>query len=514
MRFLRLKLPVIIPLLAGIATLFTLPLIKPFVQFEQSFFAYPERFQEDRFFSHFHRSNHFVLESVNFEGSEEPRSIAGYLIDDESRDILGGDELGPSQWAYLLNHISKGEEGLIVVSHALSWSEAEEIPLRALEYEVNNTPNLVIGLAAEFNNNEGPLPPYLENSVITNSSGGTFKIPEIDHIPLPPSINAPLFGISSIKGSGFPGNSGSETTKVPMLVRWGKHILPTTHLASLIAAHQLKPSQVIIEPSGYLRLGKSGSIVRINSEGIASFSSASPSVQSASLILTKPDQTSSSKTLLSPDSPEFDQLLASHVPEALAQQPKSHKLYRRWNILIEIALLIGLTLLLQLPRKWPFIAGALLLVAGSIAFSHWFLILPILTLGLASALLAKLNPNLASPSKNTEPVLNPAFEAEPETEAAAEAEPEPETEAKPKPETEPEPVQEPEPASESEAEPEPKPVPEPKVESRSKPKGKTKAAAPAKKAAIKKKGATTKAKKAPKKSARKKPKRRRKKKKR
>ena len=387
MRFLRSTLFFILPLLSGIAALFALPFLGPLVQFEHSFFVYPERFQADTIFSDARNPESFIITAAKFESSYEPSSIASYLVDEETRDILGSQDLTPTQWAYFLNHISKGEKGLIVIASPLSWPNAEEIPLRTLEHEVSQTQNLVIGLKAEFNEDKSPLPAHLESSVITREINTPLKLPEIDKIVPVPSINAPLFGISSIRGP--LSEKWLEEGKVPMLVRWGKNILPTTHLASLIAAHQLKPSQVIIEPSGYLRLGESGSIIKINDEGMAIFPKGKQAAQSASFILTTPDQTASSKILLSPDSSEFDQLLSSHIPHALSQKPTSFKTYRRWSIFIEIAFLIALTLLLQTRKSWFFLLGIIVLINISVTLSHWFLLLPVLTLALTFALLPK-----------------------------------------------------------------------------------------------------------------------------
>ena len=387
MQFLWSKLRAVLPLIAGITALFGLPYLAPLVQFEHRLFVYPERFKADTVFPDVGNPADFSITPTSFQGSDESHSISSYLLDDETRDILGSQELTPTQWAYFLNHIRKGEEGLIVIADSLSWIDAEEIPLRVLEHEIAQTPNLVIGLQAELSGMAAPLPPYLESSVITRFSDSTLKLPTIDQIIRPPSISASLFGISFIKGP-QPDHEPGEL-KVPMLVRWGDNLLPTTHLASLISALQLKPSDVIIDPKGYLLLGESGCILKIDEEGRAVFQEAQKSSQSASLILTKPDLVSASKILLSSGSSKFDSLLATHIPHVLARKTEPIKTYQRWPVSIEISLIILLALILR-TRKWRIaLLTVIAMLAGSVALSHWVLFLPIATLASTSAIFRK-----------------------------------------------------------------------------------------------------------------------------
>lgn len=371
--------------------LWVMPLWKPLVQFEHLSFIYPERFQEDYIFSERGNPTDYQVTLLDFSGSPEERSLRSYVVDDKTRDII---DHTPENWAHLIKSIREQSDGLLVISHSLSWPDASELSLQTLNYQISQTPNIVVGLDAEFNNTGAELPPYLENSVITRTSHKSLNLPVIDVITLPPSVNSPLFGISSIQGLRF---SAGRRIKVPLLVHWGDAILPTTHLAALIAAHQIEPKEIIISPSGHIRLGEEGSILKIEKDGTSLLPNDGYVPSSASEILINPEKVASSKIILSPDSQEFDFLLATQISHALSQKPTSLNTYQRWSFPIEISVLIILTLLLQTRRLILILPGIIALFAVSVYLGHWFLIAPVLLILGTFLLLNKRGPRKTPP---------------------------------------------------------------------------------------------------------------------
>jgi len=391
---LRRKLPIILPLLLGGALLCLLTLWKssPLVSLEHRLFFFPERFEPESIFSDHGEKAHFKVELLDFKGEKESHSLGSYLLDKETRDIISHT---PENWAYLLSSISQSHEGILVIESPLSWTDASELSIQTLDRQIAQKSGIVIGLAAEFNNTGASLPPFLESSVIPADIPDFLDLPQIDFLTHPPSLKAPLFGISNIQGQII--ESTAEDIKVPMLVQWGQSILPSTHLAALLRAQQLHPQDLIIDPAGYLRFGQKGSILSIDPQGRSLFPNQGNSSSSAAQILISPDETRSSKILLHPDSPKHLTLLETHLSEALSQKPKLIKTYQRWPLPLEISALIILTLLLQLRRLWLSFLSVAALFTLSVSLGHWFLLSPVILLLITFFALRK--PKIKAPKK-------------------------------------------------------------------------------------------------------------------
>ena len=407
MSSLRSKLPVILPLLIGVGLLCGITRwqpLAPIIPLEHSLFLFPERFEPDSHFPDHGQLADFQVTPFLFTGEDKPRSLGSYVIDDETRDII---DLTPDKWAYLLDTIRRQNQGLLIITAPLSWSDASELALKTLDHQISQAPNLVIGLNAEFNHTAAPLPPFLTSSVIATTSDSDFQtLPQIDFLPLPPSINAPLFGISSVQG--LPIENSSSKFKIPMLVRWADSILPTTHLAALIAAHQLTPADVIITSSGHLRLGPKGTILKIDHQGRALFPNSGNTTRSASELLITPSTATSSKILLAAQSPDFLALLETHLTQALTQTPSAQTPYTRWPLPMEIAALIILTLIIQTRRLWLIIPVIALLFAGSVFLNHWFLATPSLLLLTTFFLIPRPKPPLEQKKEDSPEKTPPA----------------------------------------------------------------------------------------------------------
>ncbi len=397
MSILRPKLPVILPLLLGIGLLWALDQWKPLAKTEHQLFIFPERFETETIFPDRGHLPDFKVTPLKFTGEVAECSLNSYLIDDATREII---DLSPEKWAYFLKTIEQNSEGLLVITAPLSWADASELSLETLGHQISKMPDIVIGLDAEFNDTSAELPPFLEDSVISPKTPDLLQIPTIDFLTLPPSIKAPLFGISTVQG--FIIETTSTTLKVPMLVRWADSILPSTHLAALIAAHQISPQEVIIDPSGYLRLGLEGSILKIDSQGRASLPNIGNASISASQILIYPEKTSSSKIILPDHAPKFLSLLETHLTRSLAQKPTPLKTYKRWSFPIEIATLILFTLLLQARRLWLTLLGIAAIFLTSVYLNHWFSCTPLALILVTFTILPKPSPKKAAPLEEKE----------------------------------------------------------------------------------------------------------------
>ncbi len=382
MSSLRSYLSVLLPLVLGVSVLLALPHLAPLLRFEHFSFLFPERFQNDHLFADQGTPGDLKITIFDFSSDPEAQlNIESYLLDDEALDIMGTEGGNPIEWAQFLAQTRLKDDRLTVITSSLSWDDATELAILALQEQVDNTPALVIGLRGEFINSEAEFPSYLQGSVVPLAIPDDFDLPEIDHIQRQPSIKSNSFGISELRGLKI--EDAGEQKLIPMLVRWDDQILPTLPLASLLKSHRLPPPELILEDGGYLRFGEAGIILKLDQKGRVALPMAESAPQSASKIQIYPEQAETFKIISSQDSPKAARSLKSQIQQALSQKPKATKTYQRWPIPLELGLLLVSVLLLHLRKFWitPIILVGML--GGSVLAGQWMLLSPLLLVILA-----------------------------------------------------------------------------------------------------------------------------------
>lgn len=376
MSSLRPSLSFALPLIAGGGLLAKLPELAPLVHFELSTFLFPERFQEERYFVDQSKSDEFKLTVLDFSPNPNANlNIESYSLDKESLDIMGPDGGSSIEWAQFLSQTRLSDDRLTAITSSLSWDDASELAILALQGQVDATPALVIGLQAEFINSEAPLPEYLKSSVIPIEVPDGFDLPRIDHIRRPPSISFNSFGISEIRGLKL--ESAGEQTQTPMFVRWDDHVLPTLTLASLLKSYRLLPKDLILEKGRYLRLGAQGTILRLNQKGQTALPSTGQEQRSASLLQIYPKQAETFKVISTSSAPKSTRSLEAQIKRALSQKPVQKCTYTRWPLPFEISLIIIFVLLLQIRKPWLIPLIIISMISGSVLSEKWILLSPL-----------------------------------------------------------------------------------------------------------------------------------------
>ena len=373
---LRPSLSFLLPLIAGGGLLTKLPEIAPLVRIELSSFLFPERFQKDYSFVDRSESKKFQLTCLDFTPDPEANlNIKSYLLDKESLDIMGSDGGSSIEWAQFLAQTRLDDDRLTVITSSLSWDDASELAILALQGQVDETPSLVIGLQAEFINSEAPLPEYLKPSIIPLKIPAGFDLPKIDHIRRPSSINSSSFGISEIRGLKL--ESDGDQKLVPMLVSWDNQILPTLTLASILKSRRLKSGDLILEKDGYLRLGSESVILKLDQKGRAALPSNEQEQKSASILQIYPEQAETYKIITPSSAPKSTYGLEGQIRQALSQKAVHKLTYKRWSLPFELALLLTLVSLLHIRRIWiePFIL--ICVIGGSVLAGKWMLLSPL-----------------------------------------------------------------------------------------------------------------------------------------
>jgi hypothetical protein len=380
----------ILPLAVGAGLLFALPHLPFLAKCEHALFLYQERFQKDTIYSDHGDRADLTLRTYSLTRDSTQIALASFEIDSETLKILGSEQPGPAQWAYLLHSIRKKKCDILAITAPLSWPDAEEIPLRTLQHEISQLPTLAIGLVGEKTGSGHPLPPYLQSSVIPGDLDHFDQLPEIDHIEQSPSVKAPVFGIASINGRTI--DKADQSFLVPMLVRWGDNILPSLHLAALIASHRIPAAEVSIDPAGFLRLGEEGSIVAIDSQGRATLPNTGKSISSAVSLLTNSTQSQRSLILFDQNPPDAVSHLEQHHYALWPKKPSFKKSYQRWSLRIEIGCLFLIALLLQRRKIWLGVLAMAGLLIGFPSFSHWLPMLPFIGTFTTAFILATMFP--------------------------------------------------------------------------------------------------------------------------
>lgn len=382
------RLILVSALMGAIGLLLSLPRLPRLVGFEHLAFFGPERFDQDRFLLEIDDPINFEIKALRFQPEESrPANIGTYLVDDETREIMGPNEGGPLEWAQFLRQTRLPDDRLTVITNSLSWPTANELALRVLQEQIDQTPSLVIGLQAELANSPSLPPSELEDCVLPLDLPQDFTLPEIDQLTAPPSIDAPLFGISEVRGLKIEKNGNHR--RIPLLIQWGESILPSLQLASLLMASDLGPGDLILEQERYLRLGPDGPVLPIDRSGFTKLESGQVVEQSASSLQIYPDQAETIKVIRTDDSPRQTMGLASQLSDALSKKPVMAATYRRWPVVVEIILLTILAPALLTRFGWVFILLIPAILVPSLLLSRWIMLTPLILLAISRLILRR-----------------------------------------------------------------------------------------------------------------------------
>lgn len=347
----RAQLPIILPLLAGIALVFAIPHLRPLIDLEHRFFLIPS-------------SQELALEREPLEEfciSAYPIVPSGRIA---GKNLLNPDDHSVTDWMLSLHTLRANGVEHITISRQLSWSEADELELRALEHEVLNFPTATHGYDLQLGSTPQPFPEHLSDSQIDKITGKVSLIPEVNALSTSPSITSGRHGFRLMENA--QPQITANTIRIPLLARWGERILPSLELASLIARSGVSPSEVEVHLGSHIRIPNRGPIIPIDDSG-------NTEVSREKKLTKKPfcDHLDSKSTptrivvSAQDDPPHLQQLGAS-----LAQLSGGHEeavIYKRLPFWIEIPILILLSLLLAIKTRL-----AILLLPLPFLLSHFY----------------------------------------------------------------------------------------------------------------------------------------------
>jgi len=345
--------------------------LPPLTQWELKAFWYPERFDYESHWTAPLENDRFEV----FDVKPEPGRFAQqhYLVDQEAIRTFRSNPLPPANWAALLNKTRVAGSDSVVISDSLSWPDADELSLRTLEHQLSEFRSYAIAIDLTHAPKGQPFPTYLEDSAVT-LKGDASALPEINSVVTHPSIQTSHFGFRIVE---------ENPNGIPLLARWGDHILPSLELAYLISASDSPPQ---------IELGKQivcDVVIPIDDAGRYHPPEFTPSVKSASALFTATGSMTGLTVITRPeDPPHF-----SHLGETLAHQasriPREPTLYRFLPALLGVPiLLIFISLFLS---RFRLLALSFLVLPPALAVTKalWIPVSPFLAAALIILLLPR-----------------------------------------------------------------------------------------------------------------------------
>lgn len=367
------------PLLIGVALSFAIPHLKPLVELEHNLFFTPD-----------------LKESVIEKARLEDFRISAFpLILSEpqaQRTFISEIDPAVTDWMLAIHTLRDNGAESLTVSPLLSWPDSNELELRALEYEISEFQNAVLGYNLQLASIPQTFPEHLKGSQLKKITGEQSQIPEVNAISTLPSVTSGLHGFRLMENA--QPKITPDLIEIPLLARWGNHILPSIELTSLIARHNLSPSDVHVHIGSHVRLSNGGPVIQIDSSGRAQVTPAECATDTEPLgILAGAEHQKSPKQVFilgTNEAPHLRQLPQNLIglSNGLHAEPT---IYQRAPYWAEIPLLILLSLLLSWKTPLSILWLPVPILIATFA-QQWLLWLPALAIVLAYLLLKKAKP--------------------------------------------------------------------------------------------------------------------------
>lgn len=315
----------------------------------------------------FNSETNTISQHTLMKQPDRSRNFQMILVTDDPDRIFEHTPPTPLDYAIVLQSLRNMGYKRVILSTRMTWDEQPGLEASSLSDRLALFENSAIGLPVTRGATAQPLPESLQRSLIPLSQvkGNHQLIPIVNRVSLPVHAGGgknTLAGFNQIESS--PASSGN----IPMLANWeGKGLIPSLELLSIMIAHDVTPSQLIIHSGKHLRFGKKGLIIPLDDYGqttapqLNQTDDTSPQakdLKAEDLITQKPDSSSaeqpqicliqavgkktSATSLLSPH--RIDELI--HLTKNLPMPGKTTDFRRlpQWAeivIIIDIALLAG-----------------------------------------------------------------------------------------------------------------------------------------------------------------------------
>lgn len=332
-------------------------------------------------------------------GATQITTLQTYQSEAETQEIfLCEDVPSVTDWMLALHNLKTNKITSVTITPPLSWIDANELELRALEHETTNL-STTLGYDLRLDSSPQIFPPQLSSFVLQNISGDLEKVPAVNAVISPPSITSTIQGFRLIENA--QPTLSAETIAIPLLAHWNGNILPSIELAALISRFDASPNDLEIHLGSHIRFSEHAPIIPIDATGRATIPRISLDSDSASF-----KSLLATKLVLSPESPvvirhRSDPVHLHQLEHTLAQLSSKLFALPRHISRPSLAFETGFLLLASLifASRFPYVLIPLAGPAVSAIYANfWILWTPILGTFVISLLLRK----MIKPSRSCE----------------------------------------------------------------------------------------------------------------
>lgn len=180
----------------------------------------------------------------------------------------------PAEYAVILSKLHQAGTRRVAMTAGLSWEDAPEIELVALESAMKPFQDVLLPLPFSEVPNPTPQPAWLRSSLIPGSTlvGDPSSLPIVNQISFPSAVAGServTFAFADFGGRDLQFRSEQRQ---PLLARWGDDLIASWSLRMVMRTLAIAPDEVSIEPGRFLRLGADGPVIPIDDFGRANLS--------------------------------------------------------------------------------------------------------------------------------------------------------------------------------------------------------------------------------------------------
>jgi hypothetical protein len=202
-----------------------------------------------------------------------PGSYLRIDIGEDPERVFEENPPSATDWAVILNNARKVGLSTAAIDHPLTWEDAGEIPLLALDHELSTFDHsvLCVDLRRDADTRAEALPSYLARHAVplANLTGPPGNLPRVNRTVLPSSANGDantIFAFRLLENEIRPGDSQLPAPPPRAFARWDDVLIPSFPVALAMAQHEVAPKDVHIELGHQIRLGN-GPIIPIDDFG-------------------------------------------------------------------------------------------------------------------------------------------------------------------------------------------------------------------------------------------------------
>jgi hypothetical protein len=188
-------------------------------------------------------------------------------ITDDPDHIFEHTPPSPLDYAVLIESLRNRGYNQVVLATRMTWDDEPGLEAKGLSGRLALFQSSVIAIPVTRGATAQPLPDALQRALIPFSkvTGNHKLIPIVNQVSLPAHAGGgaqTLAGFDKIESS--PASEGS----IPLLAQWeGQGLIPSLELLSVMMAHNVSPSDLIVHSGKYIRLGKNGPVLPLDAYG-------------------------------------------------------------------------------------------------------------------------------------------------------------------------------------------------------------------------------------------------------